>query len=260
MGSEVVVRKDSSDLDGQEGTEKVEDKLIWWQSTLNLSWENEAGQNDNQYQSSWQWTLIIKINKNLFTSGLSGESRQLGTEDTSTQGIVLPLRQGETWWSMIIKEFTKFEWCWKKIGSIFHLRMWSHYSGSLTLTRAAQSQRGWDSNFEVENTKTQSQKIQKHIKKAQVSQVVMQEARMGFKLLKKRLGIQDVSIINENKVLFQNIPNKVNILRYTLICSNIVHQISWIHIFESFNWKLKFHWQTLPGITYRHCLVCLIHD
>ena len=49
---------------------------------------------------------------------------------------------------------------------------------------------------------------------------------MGFKLLKKRLGIQDVSIINENKALFQNIPNKVNILRYTLICSNIVHQIS----------------------------------
>ena len=28
MGSEVVVRKDSSDLDGHEGTEKVEDKLI----------------------------------------------------------------------------------------------------------------------------------------------------------------------------------------------------------------------------------------
>ena len=31
MGSKVVLRRDSSDLDGQEGTEKVEDELIWVQ-------------------------------------------------------------------------------------------------------------------------------------------------------------------------------------------------------------------------------------
>ena len=34
---------------------------------------------------------------------------------------------------------------------------------------------------------------------------------MGFKLLKKRLGIQDVSIINKNKAIYHNVPNKVNI-------------------------------------------------
>ena len=127
--------------------------------------------------------------------------------------------------------------------------MWSHYSGSLTLTRAAQSQRGWDSNFEVENTKTQSQKIQKHIKKAQVSQVVMQEARMGFKLLKKRLGIQDVSIINKNKAIYHNVPNKVNISQLWNIQTLCIEFLE--KTFTRVSIELIFHWQTLPGITYR---------
>ena len=102
MGSEVVVRKDSSDLDGQEGTEKVEDKSIWWQSTLNLSWENVAGQHDNQYQSSWQWTLIIKINKNLFTSWYQEKAGNLGQKTAARRGLSClsdKVKHGDLWLS-----------------------------------------------------------------------------------------------------------------------------------------------------------------
>ena len=63
MGSKVVLRRDSSDLDGQEGTEKVEDELIWVQinkliwigRTLLVNMITNGSLYDGE---SWSWRSI----------------------------------------------------------------------------------------------------------------------------------------------------------------------------------------------------------